>query len=135
MGDGLTGGGDESRGLEEQAEGRRRALEVAAFDDPRELCEPLREVGDPGSGGEVAALVALPRRRDCPLRKVREETADFVRLLELAVANLDEFGEVAPDRGEELAAEGGLALEESVEGVLDAVVSDLEGRDRLKTEL
>lgn len=119
---------DESVRVEEEAERRRRSSQVSRLDDPRELVKPLRQVGDPGSGGETAALVATPGRRDGSLREVGEEAAKVVRLLELAFADAHEVGEVAANGGEKFAGDGGLAVEESEEGVLDAVEASSESR-------
>lgn len=133
MCDGLTRRGDVAVRVEEETESDGDGAEVAAVDDGGELTDALREVDDPCSNGEAAAAVAAPGGGNGALGEVGEEGADDVRLLELAIADLDEVGKVAANGREQLGGEGGLALEEAEKRVLGAVLSGLKTRRGLQT--
>jgi hypothetical protein len=120
--------------LEEETESNGNATEVVSTNNDLELSDALRQVGDIGADSEVAAAVAAPGRGHRSLGEVGEEGSKVVRLLELAVADLDEVGEVGADGGEEFASEGGLALEEAKKRVLGAVLSSLKTRRCLPRE-
>lgn len=116
--DGLPRRRDEAVRVEQEPERDGHLCEVGRGADGRELRQALGEVDDPDADGEVAAAVATPRRGHGALGEVEEEGAQVVRLLELAVAHLDEVGEVGPDAGQERRCERRLALEEARERVL-----------------
>jgi hypothetical protein len=121
----LPRGRDVALRLEEKAEGDGNGAEIASGNDSLELGDALRQVGDPCSDGEAAAAVTTPGRRNRSLGEVRQEGANVVRLLELAIADLDEVGEVGADIGKELGGESSLTLEEAKERVFRAVLAGL----------
>lgn len=76
---------------------------IFRLDDSFELSDSFREVADPTSNGECTTAVTPPRGRHSTLCEIRKEGAEIVRLLELAVADLDEMVEIGSDSREELA--------------------------------